>query len=146
MNNKTEISIDQNTIKNKNEIINKYINDPNSIIQGEIFNVNDFNKAYEIVKKQRKTMMQNNDISYLNQLTEKENIKHVRIYDQTIYNIIINIKNTINDILNDLIIDIVHIRFNSRIFFKDDRMFYLGIIFIIIGILLYVFDILFDKK
>ena len=57
----------------------------------------------------------------------------------------INLKNTINDILNDLIIDIVHFQFNINIFFKDGRMFYLGLIFLFIGLLLYMFNLLFEK-
>ena len=44
-----------------------------------------------------------------------------------------NLKNTINDILNDFFIDMVHLRFNISIFFKDNRIFYVGILFIIIG-------------
>ena len=128
------------------EILNKYLNDPNYIIQGGIFNVNDFNKAYEIMKEHKKKIAQENDLIYLNQLSGKENIQHTYIYNQTIYDIMINLKNTINDILNDLISDIVHLRFNTHIFFKDGRMFYVGLIFIFIGLLLYLFNLLFDKK
>jgi hypothetical protein len=133
-------------METQNEIINKYIDDPNYIIQGGLYNVNDFNKAYNIMKEHRKKISQDNDLTYLNQLTEKENIKHISIYNQNISDIMINLKNTINDILNDLIIDIVHLRFNINIFFKDGRMFYLGLIFIIIGLLLYIFNLLFDKN
>lgn len=128
------------------EIINKYLNDPNYVIQGGMFNVNDFNKAYEIMKEHRKKIAQETDLTYLNQLTEKEDIKHITIYNQNISNIMINLKNTINDILNDLIIDIVHLRFNINIFFKDDRIFYVGLIFIFIGLLLYIFNLLFDRN
>ena len=36
------------------EMINKYLDDPNFVIQGGIFNVHDFNKAYEIMKEHKK--------------------------------------------------------------------------------------------
>ena len=97
------------------------------------------------MKEHKKKIAQEYDLTYLNQLSEKENIKHTAIYNQTIYDIMINLKNTINDILNDLIIDIVHFQFNINIFFKDGRMFYLGLIFLFIGLLLYMFNLLFEK-
>jgi hypothetical protein len=125
-----------------NEITNKYLNDPKTIIQGGIFNTHDFNKAYEVMKENRKKIIQENDLTYLNQLTEKDNVKPVPIYDQPIYNIMINLKNTINDIFNELLIDIVHLRFNINVFFKDDRIFYIGIIFIVVAMLLNILTLL----
>ena len=124
------------------EMINKYLDDPNSIIQGGLFNANDFNKAYEVMKEHKKTITQEYDITYLNQLNQKENenIKHKEIYNQSIYEIMINLKNTINDIFSD----IFHFQF-TNIFVKDGRLFYIGLIFIIIGLLLYLFHLLFNK-
>jgi hypothetical protein len=128
------------------DVTNQYINDPNSIIQGGLFNINDFNKAYNIMKENKKKIIQNTDITYLNQLNEQENVKHTYIYNQNIYEILINLKNTINNILNDLFIDLVHLRFNIHIFFKDDRIFYVGLIFIIVGLIVYLFNLLFEKS
>jgi len=124
------------------KMINKYLDDPNSIIQGGLFNANDFNKAYEVMKEHKKTITQEYDITYLNQLNQKENenIKHKEIYNQSIYEIMINLKNTINDIFSD----IFHFQF-TNIFVKDGRLFYIGLIFIIIGLLLYLFHLLFNK-
>jgi hypothetical protein len=130
-------------MENTNEIINKYINDPNYIIQGGIFNINDFNKAYNIIKENKKKRIQENDINYLNKLNEENNKPKIPLYNLSILDILINIKNTINDILNDFIIDLFHLRFNINIFLKDDRLFYIGLIIIIICIILYVFILLF---
>ena len=128
------------------DVTNQYINDPNSIIQGGLFNINDFNKAYNIMKENKKKIIQNTDITYLNQLNEQENVKHTYIYNQNMYEILINVKKIKKNIFNDLFIDLVHLRFNIHIFFKDDRIFYIGLIFIIVGLILYLFNLLFEKS
>jgi hypothetical protein len=98
------------------------------------------------MKETRKKIRQETDLIYLNQLEEKENIKQIYLYNQTIYDIFINLKNTINDIVRELFDDIINFKFNIDIFFKNDRLFYIGLIFIIIAILLLLLNLLFNKS
>ena len=126
------------------KLIKAYLDDPNAIIKGGLFNINDFNKVYEIMKEQRKKILQENDITELNKLNEEANIvKKVQPYEQNIYEILVGIKNTINGIIYDLINNMKYFTFNIDIFYKNDRLFYIGLIFIIIAILLFLFDLLF---
>jgi hypothetical protein len=78
------------------------------------------------------------DKNYLDALGKKENIiKKVSIYD-----ILINIKDTWYNIINDL----AEHKYDKSVILKDDRLFYVGLTFVVYVVLTYLFHSLRNDK
>ncbi len=95
-----------------------------------------FSREFDQYKIRRIQNMQNK-INKLNELeqfcNDKEIIyKKVPFYDLTLSQLYNNTKNTILNIFCEL----VNLEFNWNIFTKDDRLFYLGIFLVFLGLLL----------
>ena len=78
------------------------------------------------------------DKDYLDTLNKKENI----IKKLSIYDILINIKDTWFDIINDL----TNHKYDRTVILKDDRLFYVGLTLILYVVLTYLFHSLRNDK
>lgn len=102
------------------------------------FDVKEFNKVYnEYVSKKRESVLEQEErrLDRLNNMKE-----YVPLAGQSVGKHIINIKDTWFNILDD----ILQFRFNSSVFIKEQRLFYIGLTILIITISLYIYQILLD--
>lgn len=110
-----------------------------SSISGDYkFDSQKFNKEFDIYKQNKKDELQDeaND-----RLEDKSSIiKRKKIYDHTIMELMINIKDTWFEILDD----ILDHRFTLGTIFKNNRLFYIGITIFVFTCILYLYGILFD--
>lgn len=95
------------------------------------FDPKKFNFVFENNKQIVKEYQRLKDIETLNKLSQKKEI--VSLYNLTIYQILINTKDTWFDILDD----ILNRQYTMSIFRKDNRLFYIGLTIIFFGIVLY---------
>jgi hypothetical protein len=110
--------------------------------QDNKFDLRQFNK--EFVKKKEQTKLDNKIKSQkkLNLLTEQANIEHKAIYNQSVWEILVGVKNTWFDILDDILAK----KISLKLFTKDNRLFYIGITIIIIVLLLYLYNFFIDDN
>jgi len=100
------------------------------------YEINRFNRDFEQYKDRRRIEMRkrlDEKLAILNRQVEP-----LPIYNQSIGNIAIGAKDTLLSILDDLLL--FNINFNT--FTKDGRLFYLGIVLIIILIFIYFYDLM----
>lgn len=98
------------------------------------FDVQEFNKQFELDKEQRKLIAQEKDLQKLRQLNET--IVEKKLYENTVSDIIIGIKNSWFNLLDDLLEQ----KFSISIFTRENRLFYIGITLIIMGLLIYLYN------
>jgi hypothetical protein len=91
--------------------------------------IDKFNRDFEQYKDKRKIEMREQLQKKLDDLGREPS--EIPAYNLSMGQILINVKDTILNILDD----ILRFKFELGIFTKDDRLFYLGILMLIIGIL-----------
>ena len=108
------------------------------------FDINEFNKEFDeemyILDKKNKKNIENEE----SKIKEKKKIPLTKL---SIGQIIRNIQKTLSDILNDL----VNTRFKGihgflHVFTKNNRLYYLGILLIIISFLFFLFTLITSEK
>ena len=97
---------------------------------------NDFEKYKYIIGEYKKTR----DIDELNELNKSKEKKYTKIYDLTLSEILVNIK----DVWFEIIDDVLSTKITSSIFTKDNRLFYIGITIFVFAGVLYLYNILID--
>ena len=101
------------------------------------FDLAKFNKAYDKNKAITDNKQKVIDNNKLNDLS-REQTTHVNFYDMSLYQIIINIKNTWFYLLDDLLDQ----KFEINIFTKENRLLYIGITIVFFTIVMYLFVII----
>lgn len=102
------------------------------------FNLIKFNQDYDKMKEKKILQRKLKEKSKLNKMNQT--ISEKKIHEMSILEIFIELKNTFFNILNDLI----KLNFNSvetffQIFYKKNRLFYIGLFLIIVTIIIYLF-------
>lgn len=105
-------------------------------INEDRFEVNRFNRDFEQYKERRKDQMRKKLDEKLNILNRP--VEPLPIYNQTVGEIAIGMKDAMLSILDDLLL----FKINFHTFTKDGRLFYLGLVFILILIFIYFYDLL----
>ena len=98
------------------------------------FDINKFNKVFDETKEETKKYIKVNEETRLHALNQ--DIIDKPLYSITISDIFIGIKNTWFYILDDLLQQ----KFTLNTFSKDNRLFYIGITLIFLGIIIYFFN------
>jgi hypothetical protein len=93
-----------------------------------------FNKKFEAEKLRTKNQSKNKEKELNDKL--KSIVPYTPIYSQNLWSILINLKNAWFDILDDLLKG----NFSWQIFTKDSRLFYIGLTFCIISIILFLLE------
>ena len=105
-------------------------------------NIDKFDRAYEQYKTKRKIAMQNT----LNKKLEKLNAPHQKtpVYERSLGDIMVGTKDAMFNFLDD----ILQFDFSTSTFVKNNRLFYFGVVFIMIAIILmiYYFAVNLTKK
>jgi hypothetical protein len=104
------------------------------MIRGK-FNANQFNKSFEHSKDNAKLLKKFNQQIRINELNRNNNT--LSLHTQNIKDIMINTKNSWFNIMDD----ILTYNIDKDTIIKDNRLFYIGLTVLIIGIILYVFHI-----
>lgn len=102
------------------------------------FDVDKFNRDFDQYKDQRKAEMQVQIQKRLAELNKKA--PDIPAYNLSIGQTIINIKDSMVNILDDLL----QFKFNYETFSKQNRMYYLGLMFVIIGLIFFLYYSLTD--
>ena len=110
------------------QVNNNITNDRNK------FDINKFNKVFDEVKEENKSIYKKNDDDRLRVLNQ--DIVDKPLYDTTISDIFIGIKSTWFYILDDLLQQ----KFTLNTFSKDNRLFYIGITLLFFGVIIYFFN------
>lgn len=97
------------------------------------FDLGQFNKIFDRNKEIAKDSQRINDLNKLNALS-KETVQ-VSLYDLSLFQIIINIKNTWFNLLDDLLDQ----QFELETFTKDNRLFYIGLTIVFFAVVLYLY-------
>jgi hypothetical protein len=99
------------------------------------FEVDRFNRDFDQYKIRRKLEMEESMRKRLEELNRPEPIPPV--YQQPVGKILIDTKDAVFNIIDDLL----QFKFNSSTFTKGGRLFYIGLLLLIIATLLYVYDV-----
>ncbi len=99
-----------------------------------------FNKKFE----QQKLLIKNRSKKKEKELNSKLNktVPYTPIYSQNLWSILVNLKNAWFDILDDLL----NGKFSWNIFTKDSRLFYVGLTFCIIAIILFLLEYITNEE
>tara|TARA_B110000908_G_C10164162_1_gene407511 strand:- start:105 stop:623 length:519 start_codon:yes stop_codon:yes gene_type:complete len=119
--------------------------DPDGISEAETelkkdFDLGKFNIVYDNNKKIVKEHQRLKDLEKLNELSQKK--KHISLYDQNIYQILVNTKDTWFNLLDDLL----DRQYQPSTFYKDNRLFYIGITIMFFSIVLYLYAVIVDDN
>lgn len=97
------------------------------------FDLGKFNIVFEREKEKAKESQRINDLNKLNNLSSEQ--QKVSLYNLSLFQIIVNIKNSWFNLLDDLLDQ----RFELETFTKDNRMFYIGLTIVFIAVILYLY-------
>jgi hypothetical protein len=100
------------------------------------FDLAAFNKGFDKYAEQEKERIKKLEEERLKLLNAAP--KEKEIYELSIYEILVGVKNSWFGVLDDLLEQ----RFSWTIITKNNRMFFIGLTFIIITILLYIYSVL----
>ena len=119
--------------------------DPDGISEAETelkkdFDLGKFNIVFDNNKKIVKEHQRLKDLEKLNELSQKK--KHISLYDQNIYQILVNTKDTWFNLLDDLL----DRQYHPETFYKDNRLFYIGITIMFFSIVLYLYAVIVDDN
>jgi len=98
------------------------------------FDINKFDRFYEQYREKRKREMKKKMIKKLAELNIPE--EKIPIYNESIGSILTNMK----DSLFQLMDDILQHKFTINTFTKNNRLFYLGLIFVIVACIMYLYS------
>lgn len=102
------------------------------------FDIDKFNRYYEQYRDRRREQMKEEMNKKLKELNAPDPV--IPVYRQSIPKILTDVKDSMFNLLDDLLQG----NFTMDTFIKNHRLFYLGIIFVIIAVFMYVYTILVD--
>lgn len=97
------------------------------------FDLGQFNKVFDRNKEIAKESQRISDLNKLNALSQET--VHVSLYDLSLYQIIINTKNTWFNLLDDLLDQ----KFELETFTKENRLFFIGLTVVFFAVVLYLY-------
>ena len=107
------------------------------------FDINKFNLAFEDTQRNRLNKKKLEHEEYLKSFEKKEEIPQ-KITDMTIYEILSNTKNEFFDLLYELIsFEYSNLDELIHLFTKNNRLFYCGLLLIMLSIILYIISYIF---
>lgn len=123
----------------KSDNIYSQINDDLEIKKSDIyidntFNLDLFNKKYEDIRKKKQKIVKDTEQKRLSKLNITEFTK--KIHEYTVGELLFKLKDSIFGILGDLL----RFRFRLDTFTKNNRLFYLGLLILIIILIIYLFS------
>jgi hypothetical protein len=104
------------------------------------FDIDKFNRYYEQYRERRRADMQKKMLTKLEALNAPA--PEIPVYKQSVPKIILDIKDSLFNLLDDLLQG----KFEFDTFFKNNRLFYLGIALVFVGLFVYVYSILIDDE
>lgn len=103
------------------------------------FDINKFNRFYEQYREKRKKAKRVNMIKKLAELNIPE--EEIPIYDESVGNMLINFKDAIFNTLDDTL----QRKFSIETITKNNRLFYWGMLLVIIAFIMYLYSIFTDQ-
>jgi hypothetical protein len=100
------------------------------------FNLDKFNKEFVFKKEQSQIQSKIKSQEKLDRLTSAANIEKKSLYNLSIAELLIGIKNTWFGILDDLLAQ----KFEIKTITKDNRLFFIGLTVILIATILYIYN------
>jgi hypothetical protein len=104
------------------------------------FDLTNFNREFVFKKEQAGIQNRIKSQEKIDELTKNANKKTKSLYNLSIAEIMIGIKNTWFDILDDLLA----FNINIKIMTKDNRLFFIGLTIIIMTIFIYLYNFFLD--
>jgi hypothetical protein len=104
------------------------------------FDLGKFNIVFENNKKIVKEHQRLKDLEKLNELSQKK--EHISLYNQTIYQILVNTKDTWFNLLDELLDG----HYDPSVFYKENRLFYIGTTIMFFSIILYLYAVIIDDN
>jgi|688.fasta_scaffold858094_1 hypothetical protein len=104
------------------------------------FDIDKFNRDFDQYKDQRKEEMRERIDKKISELNKP--VEQVALYDLSIGQIMINMKDAIFNIIDDLL----NFKISKNVFIKQNRLFYIGIFIILIAIILYLYMFFINNK
>jgi len=98
------------------------------------FDVNEFNADFDKYLEEEKNKREVKEQRFLEAKDFEKKPK--KIHELSLFEIMINMKNSVFDVIDD----IVSMNISSDTFLKDNNLLYLGLLFFIFGITLYILD------
>jgi hypothetical protein len=123
--------------------INKEIDDEDKYLyksDNGKFDIDKFNQNFLQYKQKRKKEMTHKMADKLKKINKPKNI--IPIYDKSIGQIIIDTKDSIFEIIDDLLL----LKVNLNTFTRNNRLFYIGIIFIFISFLIFIYNSIISEE
>jgi hypothetical protein len=119
--------------------------DPDGIYESEKelkkdFDLGKFNIVFGNNKKIIKQHQKLKDLEKLNKLSQQK--QHISLYDQNIYQILVNTKDAWFNLLDELL----DRQYHPSTFYKDNRLFYIGITIMFFSIILYLYTVMIDDN
>jgi hypothetical protein len=119
---------------------NNNLNEQHDFAQESRFNVKQFNKQFETQKDNNKEIREQEEKEKLDKLNETIATKPLLL--NNVQDVLLGIKNSWFNVLDALLYQ----KFTGSTLFKNNEMFYIGITFVMIGLILFIFDFLSDEK
>lgn len=104
------------------------------------FDINEFNRIFEKEKIKIKKEIIQHENDKLSNLNEQQ--KDKSLLEMNLQNIIIEIKNTWLDLINDLLQQ----KYGFDTFTKQNRLFFIGLTIMIIGLILFIYYLLVNDE
>lgn len=104
------------------------------------FDLGQFNIIFERNKEVAKESQRINDLNKLNALSQTET--KVSLYNLTLFQIIVNTKDTWFNLLDDLLDQ----RFELATFTKDNRLFYIGVTIVFFALIIYLYILIISDE
>ncbi len=111
-----------------------------SLTTNNDFNPAKFNKAFDEDKAKKKIEIEKTEKERLAKLNKPDVNKP--LYQLSVGEIIIGVKNTFFDIIDDLFLG----KYDLQIFTKDNRLFFIGITCLLFSVILYLYDYFTNTK
>jgi hypothetical protein len=105
------------------------------------FDIDKFNKEFVQYQESNKKEKEEKEKEKIAKLNENIIIPK-KLYELSLYDILVGIKDTWFGILDDSL----NFQFNIETFTKNNRLFFVGCTFLIIAILVFCYNIMFDEK
>lgn len=105
------------------------------------FDINKFNKEFVQFQESNKKEKGEKEKEKLAKLNEQK-VEIKKLYQLSLYDILVGIKNTWFGILDDSL----NFQFNIETFTKNNRLFFVGCTFFIIAILVFCYNLFFDEE
>jgi len=112
----------------------------NNFMTNGQFDLNKFNSAFSGMINETKLTNAKKDKKILDKLNKVEEAKNVSLYNMSVVDFVIGIKDTWFNVLDDLL------RLKLNKVFEDNNLFFIGLTFILIAIFMYLYYDVFNEK